>query len=256
MHPGINSRDSLLAVFPKRRPVLPEAYRNIYRQHIREDRSGRSGFSVWTRHLESWMHVLAASDVRDAEHESVTLEIGAGNLNQLAFERPGLRYDIVEPEPWLYQDSPFRSRIGNRYWDISEIPLAPTYDRILSIAVLEHVPVLPDLIARTALLLKPGGMLRVGIPNEGRLGFRLGAAVKGWEFKRKHGLDYRILMCYEHLNTADEIESILSFFFISSKRRLFGPNPDLALYRFYACSKPRIRCASLYLKGLSHATKK
>lgn len=200
------------------------------------------------------MHVLAASDVRDGGNNAVTLEIGAGNLNQLSFEKPGLRYDIVEPSPWLYQDSPFRSRIGKSYRDLSEIPLAPEYDRILCISVLEHVPGLPGLVARTALLMKPGGVLRVGIPNEGRAGFRLGTRVKALEFKRKHGLDYGILMRYEHLNTADEIESVLNFFFRTCRRRLFGLNADLALYRFYACSKPRTRCAALYLKGQGHET--
>jgi len=201
------------------------------------------------------MHVLSASDARNAAGGSVTLEIGAGNLNQLAFEQPGLRYDIVEPEPWLYRDSPFRNRIGKAYRRLSEVPLIPLYDRILSTAVFEHVPELPELVARTALLLKPGGMLRAGIPNEGRLGFRLGMAVKGWEFRRKYGLEYGILMRYEHVNTADEIEAVLKTFFISCRRRLFGPNADLALYRFYACSKPRTRCASLYLKGRIHEGK-
>jgi len=248
-HPDRAGETGILNDFPKKKPVLPLAYRKLYREHIRQNWSGRSGYSFLTRLLESWMHVLAASDVRNSTQGSVTLEIGAGNLNQLAFEPSGLRYDIVEPESWRYRDSPFRSRTGKTYRDLSEVPVLPIYDRILSIAVLEHVPELPEMVARTALLLKPGGMLRVGIPNEGRLGFRLGTAVKGWEFRRKYGLEYGILMRGEHLNTADEIEAVLKTFFISCRRRLFGPNTELALYRFHTCSKHRTRYASVYLKG-------
>lgn len=189
------------------------------------------------------MHKKVAQDVIDSSPKS-TLELGAGNLNQLPYEPRSRPYDIVEPFRELYESSPQLDQVRNVYPDIAEIPSENRYQRITSIAVLEHVENLPELVARSALLLNEGGSFRAGIPSEGtilwRLGWQLTTAV---DFRARHGLDYKVLMQYEHVNTAAEIEEVLRYFFGVTQRSVFGLMRSLSFYQFFACSQPRLdRC--------------
>jgi cyclopropane fatty-acyl-phospholipid synthase-like methyltransferase len=57
-------------------------------------------------------------------------------------------------------------RIRSIYADISEVPAEIQYDRITSVATLEHICNLPEVIARSALLLAKDGVFRASIPSE------------------------------------------------------------------------------------------
>ena len=183
------------------------------------------------------MHRRVAADAHGGVAGS-TLEIGAGTLNHLPHEPATTPYDIVEPFVRLYADSPWRGRVRRVFASIDDVPTASRYDRIISIATFEHLERLPEIVARCAGLLTDGGTLRVGIPNEGTLLWRLGTAVTGAEFRLRYGLDYRVLMRHEHVNTADEIEAVLRCLFGDVRVALCGIGRRLAVYRFLACSGP------------------
>lgn len=229
--------------FPKQRAPLPPEYAAIYLQHYRNSREGNSQILGLAQRMERWMHKKVAQDVIGSSPKS-TLELGAGNLNQLPYEPRSRPYDIVEPFRELYESSPQLEQVRNVYPDIAEIPPENRYQRITSVAVLEHVENLPELVARSALLLEEGGSFRAGIPSEGtilwRLGWQLTTAV---DFRARHGLDYKVLMQYEHVNTAAEIEEVLRYFFGVTQRSVFGLMRSLSFYQFFACSQPRLdRC--------------
>jgi hypothetical protein len=193
------------------------------------------------------MHRKVAGDVAGLSSKT-TLEIGAGNLNQLPYELRSQPYDIVEPFRELYESSPHRGRIRNIYEDISEIPLEHRYDRITSIAVLEHICNLPELVARAALLLTERGSFRAGIPSEGTILWRLGwQMTTGPAFRARHNLDYKVLMRYEHVNTAREIEEVLRYFFAETRTSVFGLIRSLSFYQFFACSRPDLERCRTYL---------
>ena len=234
-----------LTKFPKQRAPLPPQYQAIYLKHYRNSREGNSPILSLAQRAERWMHRQVARDVRESGAKA-TFEIGAGTLNQLPYEPLTAPYDVVEPFRELYESSPHVHRVRHVYADISELPLNPTYDRVTSIAVLEHVTNLPELVARSALLLNPTGQFRAGIPSEGTilwwLGWRTTTAI---DFRAKHHLDYGVLMRYEHVNTAGEIEDVLRYFFADVRVRVFGLARMLSFYQFLACSKPyRDRCRS------------
>lgn len=124
------------------------------------------------------------------------------------------------------------------YSDISEIE-DEKYDRITSILCFEHIDNLPEVIKTITKLLKSNGTLYVAIPNEGRFLWKFAYSMTtGQEFKRRFGLEYEILMKYEHINTADEIEMLLKYYFKNVKMSLMGINKTFSLYRYYECSKP------------------
>lgn len=129
--------EQVASKFPKERPVLPEAYRKIYNEHYANNRSGKTKITFFSSKVEGWMHKQVAKDAIKNE-DLVTLEIGAGTLNQLSFEKTKY-YDIVEPFSLLYQTSDHFSRVRNVYADIGEIVHGGTYDRITAIAAFEHI---------------------------------------------------------------------------------------------------------------------
>ena len=195
--------------------------------------------------MEAWLHRQVASDVANLQGSTkVTLELGAGTLNQLQYEPTVHSYDIVEPFTGLYKSSPFLGRVRNIYSDISEVPSSCRYDRITSVATLEHICNLPEVIAQSGLLLAENGVLRASVPSEGTLLWTLGwKLTTGLEFRLRYGLDYGLLMKHEHVNTAKEIEEVLEYFFEEVKCKVFGISKSISLYRYYECRNPRIdRC--------------
>jgi hypothetical protein len=241
--------DNLFSQFPKQRTPLPPEYAAIYLQHYRNSREGKSQILGLAQRMERWMHRKVAADSTGGGAKA-TLEIGAGNLNQLPYEPQSHPYDIIEPFRELFESSPHLARIRNVYDDIADVPSGNRYDRISSIAVLEHVCNLPELVARSGLLLAEGGTFRAGIPSEGTILWRLGwQMTTALDFKARHNLDYKVLMQYEHVNTAREIEEVLRYFFTETRCSVFGIARGLSFYQFFACSKPNVARCREYLEG-------
>lgn len=233
----------LLARFPKTRPPLSPQLEAIYVRQYQENRSGETRAASLAQRLEAWMHRQVAADVRHGPPRA-TLELGAGTLNQLAYEPEGAPYDIVEPFAELFEASPLRSRIRAVFADVAEVPADRRYGRITSVAALEHICDLPLALARAARLLEPDGALRSAIPSEGGLLWRLGwSLTTGLEFRLRHGLDYGELMAHEHVNTAAEIERLVHELFAEVEVRSFGLGRQLSLYRFIVARKPRLDVA-------------
>ena len=235
--------------YPKIRIDLPLEFQKIYSEHYKNNREGQTSASSLAQKMEGWLHRKVAKDVIGIKDKS-TLEIGAGTLNQLRYEQT-IPYDIIEPFSELYTHSEFRNRVNKVYKDIDEIGDLDHYDRITAIATFEHITDLPKVVAKTCIHLNKKGTLRVSIPNEGTFLWKLGYKLTtGVEFKLKYGLDYSILMNYEHVNTANEIEQVLKYFYGKVKCSCFGINRKIAFYRFYECSNPKIELAQEYLKTL------
>ena len=235
--------------YPKVRIELSPEFQKIYSEHYKNNREGATSASSLAQKMESWLHRMVAKDVIGI-HDKSTLEIGAGTLNQLKYEQT-VPYDIIEPFAELYINSKFKDRINDVYADIDEVSVSKRYDRITAIATFEHITDLPKVVAKTCAYLNDKGTLRISIPNEGTFLWKLGYKLTtGIEFKLKYGLDYSILMNYEHVNTADEIEQILKYFYEKVNCSCFGLNRRIAFYRFYECSNPRIEIARQYLGTL------
>jgi hypothetical protein len=238
----------ILATFPKIRNPLPLEYQAIYSNYYKINRHGNSQVTSFSKKMERWMHRKVAKNCRDGYAK--TLELGAGTLNQLDYEKPKAPYDIVEPFSELYQNSIHLEKIRYIYNDIREIPIKQSYERITSIAVFEHLVDLPQVTAITTLLLESNGILQVAIPNEGRWLWRLGYTLStGMEFMWRYKLNYNLMMRYEHVNSAREIEAILNYFFQKVSYADFGFGKYASIYRYIECSEPRTELAKTFLAG-------
>jgi len=235
--------------FPKTRPPLPPEIAEIYTSQYKSNREGQTTASSLSQRMEAWLHYRIARDVTGGRSSAKsTLELGAGTLNQLPYEPESPIYDIVEPFTALYEGSPLIGRIRNIYPDIAEVPNSFRYDRITSVATLEHLCHLPEIIARCGLLLTEDGVFRASIPNEGTLLWTLGwKLTTGLEFRIRHRLDYGLLMRHEHVNTAQEIEEVLRYFFRELNCEVCGISKAIAFYRFYECRGPHVDRCRQYL---------
>lgn len=243
---------ALLARFPKTRPPLSEELQAIYVRQYQENRSGETAAASLAQRLEAWMHRQVAADVGGGARP--TLELGAGTLNQLAYEPAGGAYDIVEPFGELFAGSPLRARVRDVFGDIAEVPADRRYARITSVAALEHICDLPAVLARAAGLLEPGGSFRAAIPAEGGFLWTLGwRMTTGLEFRMRHGLDYGELMAHEHVNDAGEIERLVRALFTDVRVRSFGIGRQLSLYRFIEARGPRAEVAADWARRFSAA---
>ena len=144
------------------------------------------------------------------------MEVGAGNLNHVKFEKDYEFYDVIEPKDYLIEasDPAIRKKIRNIYKNIEEIPENRVYDKIISIAVLEHIENLDSILEKISEKLDENGKFIVEIPAEGEflwwLGWRLTTGLGFW---LKYRLDYGIIMRFEHVNKAEEIIFYLKKYF-------------------------------------------
>ena len=184
------------------------------------------------------------------------LDFGCGNLNHIDYEKHYDEYDIVEPFQKLFSENPKCDKIRNIYSNIHDIK-DRKYDRIFSIAVLEHLEDLPRDVARCCLLMNDDGVLQAGIPCEGELGWSLGwRCSTAISFKMRFGLDYDVLMKYEHLNTIDEIVKVVRVLFddVTIRRSPFPmPIKQLSFYAYIEAKKPRLPIARALLETGCHA---
>ena len=229
---SVEKYQNLLKKFPKERPTLSQEYKDIYDRHYITNRDGSGFANLLSQKMESWMHKKTSSVIgKDI------LEIGAGNLNHIKYERSFDNYDIVEPFSDLYKDSPDITSVSNVFSSLSEVN--NRYDKIFSIATCEHLVDLPKEITLCKNFLKKDGTFQVAIPCEGEFAFKLGwMLTTGIAFKFRHKLDYSKLIEYEHVNSISEIYTVLehNFRIIQFKRSPFIlPIKNFSFYAYIEC---------------------
>ena len=147
MRNNIKEYSDILKKFPKKRIVLSEEYLRIYNEHYKSNRGGEGFANKIAQKMESWMH----KKVSKRKGEDI-LELGAGNLNHIKYENSFKNYDIVEPFRELYENNSELSKVRKEFNSIFEVQ--NKYDKIVSIATLEHLLNLPKEIAYCKNLLK------------------------------------------------------------------------------------------------------
>jgi len=235
--------EELLGTYPRVRPELPEEHRRVYEKEYRDNRDGKGVAEGLAKKMEGWMHEKVSRPSGDN-----VLELGAGTLNHLQWEREVLSYDVVEPFKALYQGVPLQNRVRAFYHSVHTVPTANRYKRIVSVAALEHMTNLPAEIASSALLMDKDGVFQAGIPSEGGflwwLGWRM---TTGISYFLRNRLDYGVLMRHEHINSAPEICSVIQFFFRDvSLWRFPLPAHHLSLYGYIEARNPDVELCGKY----------
>lgn len=233
------SMAEFLSSYPRNRPPLSINHRRVYLDHYKENREGTGILTRCKIKAEGWMHRRIAA----RQYGNDILEIGAGTLNHLVYEPDHLIYDAVEPFRDLWESQSQRQRLRDIYKELEDIPAGRRYDRVISIAVLEHLTELPRIMAAAALRLRPGGRFQAGIPSEG--GFLWGAAWRlttGVKFRLGTGLSYADIMRHEHVNDAPEIMWLARWLFARVETERFPfLGHHVSFYTVFEAHEPRVR---------------
>jgi hypothetical protein len=237
----------LLDSYPRERPPLSEAHLANYVDEYKINRGSEGVLYKLLTLLERWGHKRVA----DQQNHGDILEIGAGTLNHVPYESRSASYDCIEPFQALFADSPHLSRIRSMYDDIGDVPATQRYSRIISIAVLEHLQHLPNVLAASARHLQSDGKFQAVIPTEG--GFLWGASWRlttGIAYRLRTGLDYKTVMRHEHINDSKEIIELVRQLFSAVKISRFPlPGHHSSFYTYIEASAPNTAVASQFLEG-------
>ncbi|MGO8995347.1 MAG: class I SAM-dependent methyltransferase [Polyangiaceae bacterium] len=139
-----------------------------------------------------------------------TLEVGAGLGEHAAWEDlSGQDYVMLEyREEWAEQLRARHPELTSIHGDIQAQldSAAGSFDRVIAIHVLEHLPDLPSALREIFRLLSPGGQFDIVIPCEGGWAYEFARKISSERMFKKHfGMEYKPIIRAEHLNTCPEI---------------------------------------------------
>jgi SAM-dependent methyltransferase len=155
-----------------------------------------------------------------------TLELGAGLGAHLVFEDLSRQdYHCIE----LRQN--MADAIEERFPSVTasvgdcqaNLPYeAETFDRVLVVHVLEHLPNLPGCLNEVNRVLKPGGIFSVVLPCDPGLAYAIARKMSAERiFKKRYGMSYGWFIRREHINSPPEILQLLDERFVELDRTYF-----------------------------------
>jgi hypothetical protein len=225
----INKSDfELLKKYPKKRPSLNDKLKKIFDNEYKKNRS-----NSLSQISESWLHYSIKGRKNTSNN---TLEIGAGSLNHIPYEKYSCdkKYDVIEPKKFLYEDSPNKKHVNNFYKNFTETP-DNYYDRIISCAVLEHLEDLPNFLYLSSFKLKENGYHSHSVPCEGYPVWNITwYFFNAIPFKLRTGQNFKDIQKHEHLNTFDEILALINFFYKKVEIKYSYPLFFSPYFSFYA----------------------
>jgi ubiquinone/menaquinone biosynthesis C-methylase UbiE len=157
---------------------------------------------------------------------SKTLEVGAGLGEHLKYEDLSTQqYHCLEYREEFCGELKKKISEGNVHQgDIQTKQSWPdrTFDRILAIHVLEHLPNLPAATREIHRLLKDDGVFDIVIPCEGGMAHTFARKISAERVFKKHfGMDFTPIRQNEHVNNFREIYSLLQKSFAIKVRGFF-----------------------------------
>ena len=227
--------------YPRERAPLPPEIRLIFDDHYMSNRQ-----SSLSQFGEKWLH----TSIDDRDNKKKTLEIGAGTLNHLDYEKEREVYDIIEPKEFLFNKSNNIKRVNKAYENLLDCP-DNYYDRIISCAVLEHITDLPSYLYESSKKISDKGIQQHSIPCEGHPMWNLPWLIfSGTIFRLKYGHSFKYVMKHEHVNNYYDIYTLINFFYKNVEIKFSYPFyvKYLSFYANIKFSNPNTKNISEYLK--------
>lgn len=170
-------------------------------------------------------HKLVEETFNERMHFGQVLEVGAGTGEHFAFVNHKFdNYTLSDLDPKTLQvakqkflnnnngNISFETQIGSqlKYPD-------NTFDRLIATHVLEHI-YQPHLVLKEwRRVLKDGGVISILIPTDPGVAWRLGRRLGPRKNAIKKGIAYDYVMAREHVNSCNNLISLLYHYFPESK---------------------------------------
>ena len=120
-----------------------------------------------------------------------------------------------------------------------------SFDRVVVVHVLEHLPDLPACLDEVNRVLKPGGLFSVVLPCDPGIAYEIARKISAERiFKRRYKMPYRWLVRREHINSPEEILTLLNERFDEIDRSYFPLRVPIATFNLCIGATMRRRGAS------------
>ena len=91
------------------------------------------------------------------------------------------------------------------------------FDRLISMANLEHIPNPHIALKEWKRVVKPGGTISIMIPTEGGIAWNLGRYLTTRRYFQKKGLSLDYIIAREHINACYRLHALIMFYFEKRK---------------------------------------
>jgi len=213
--------------WPKVLPELTPAQQRISNEHMQHWHEVVIKKNVLLQRYDVFNHGYV---VNNAPKDFIsTLEIGAGLGEHLYYERLSdlqkknyvaleLRENMADKIRQHHPD--VITHVGDCQKQLSFE--SQSFDRIIAIHVLEHLPDLPRAIAEMHRLCKKDGVFSIVIPCDPGMLYELGRTFTAKRiFEKRYNQPYKWLIEREHINTPKEIFEELDHYFIKKHKSYF-----------------------------------
>jgi len=172
-------------------------------------------------------HRLAEALVPSAHSFAKVLEVGAGTGVHFEFvkHRFGSYYltDISEDRLRIAR-ARHGGRLGLRF-DIADATALKydddSFDRLISIYNLEHLPHPHRVLREWRRVVRPGGLISVAIPLDGGVAWRLGRHLTTRRAFARKGIDLGYVIAREHINPSYNLIALIRHYFPLVRERYF-----------------------------------
>lgn len=163
------------------------------------------------RRIEQWFS--------DSDHLSQVLEVGAGTGYHLPFVRHRFdRYIMTDLSPDILALA--KKKHGERpdlefaVADATSLDYEDeTFDRLISVYNLEHLPNPHNVLKEWTRITKKNGVLSIAIPLDGGVAWRLGRHLTTRRSFAREGLDLDYIIAREHINPSYNLISLIRHYF-------------------------------------------
>jgi len=211
---------------PRSRLPLPAMYRDPHFLRWQEELAGAQDYFYRGNRLIRWVQNAghrAVARMSSSGPDAMTLDLACGD----GAHRPFL--SGTDNLVGLDIDQPSLEKLRSRFpdflvvrGDCCRLPFADaSFDRVISVASLEHLIHLDFGLEEVARILKPEGELLASVPAEGGWAWKLGRALTTARRFTTRQFDYRRSNAIDHCNCIWQITKALSRHFSVEKRCLF-----------------------------------
>lgn len=171
-------------------------------------------------------HRLVEKDFDSSCHFDRVIEVGSGtgkhvsyvkhNFNEYIMTDISQKYLNMSKE--LNKNEKFKFEIA----DATNLQYADSsFDRLISIYNLEHLPNPHDVLKEWRRVIKPGGTISISIPTEGGLAWNTGRFLTTRRYFAKEGLNLDYIISREHINTCYRLVNLIHYYFPKIKEKYF-----------------------------------
>lgn len=170
-------------------------------------------------------HALLERDFSPDKSFANVLEVGAGSGVHFGFVRHKFdRYVMCDASQKILDSievpKEFEQKVETSVVDATALPYEDdSFDRLIATHVLEHIPSPHKVLLEWARVVKPGGVLSLIIPCDPGLLWRLGRKLGPRRAGERAGLPYDYYMATEHINSVQNLTTIIESLFPVRKTR-------------------------------------